>query len=1075
MPKSKEKKKRGYTTLEGFDTQKHHVTTSSRSRIREAKVNITVEKDFEEFDHVDEVVAEADQVGNENWNESFGMVGMPGGWDSETTIAENSEIEPGYIKVKTTSKKRRYEDSVCYHSAPVQFRLTEDTQDAPLLTWAEKHREQYMDSVLATEGRGRIFFGQECCSECKGTKAIFRCMDCFGLRMLCKTCIVHHHRDEPLHFIQEWNGTHFKQVALRDLGLAIQVGHSRGERCPFPDSVSQFVVLAWNGIHTVHINFCGCQQSTGIDRHLQLLELGWWPSSYKEPRSAATFQLLRHFHITNLQGQTPPTDFYQSLAQMTDGTGLEKLPDREAQFMIMLRQWRHIKMCKRCGRGHDPSGIAGTKHGEAAVPCRACPHPDKNMPEDWEMAPADEQYLHALFLAEDANFKQKARARPNDSRDPALGPGFGCFVPNDIYLEELGKRTSQEEISHCVGFKAISTANSKKSKGLRATGIGSIGERYSNMDFIALFNLIGCLLTLVYFSYDIACQWIVNFWTRMAEYPEYMHIPNRMKLIFKIPKFHLVAHGIKCLAKFSFNYTFGAAKTDGEGVERVWAWLNACARSLSMMTAGGRWDTMDDFCNFWNWRRTIGLEKTLHNKIIKAIPEAVVNARAFSAFTEALKEDHSADLSKWLEQVVRWEPGANVRCPYDVPGERAGGRGAPEGDSRRNPSNSTSTLSELIIEALEIEEIQRSLSTSISEKKKLTPLQEQGIQTRRTNLLQRIRRFRDALLVHIPSLRRLIEAEPLVECSRPESMKLFVPSTISTPSRSTIFPLAVITLEDRLRFAQAYESLSDLRTQLRTRSVAYRNTSRLEPSQGMYTKMRALQDKIEVKIKALTLTYRAARAALVETRGEGDWMRHLKVLRDEDIRGISERVLKESEKEDYRRAQEQAGVSADAIDDILINGNTPTQPFNPVLSLGQREGCSFEEIIDSLRAEWCKARANAMRPAEELRLVEEEMSRAIRFCHHLANWWEARIGKRKGLSPWLEEGLSAYANEHARIERERARHWASVWFTIRERAKIILRYVSNPLNNTSMPAMPELEVEFEIENEEEFANGEFDD
>ncbi|KAL0062841.1 hypothetical protein AAF712_010296 [Marasmius tenuissimus] len=364
-----------------------------------------------------------------------------------------------------------------------------------------------------------------------------------------------------------------------------------------------------------------------------------------------------------------------------------------------------------------------------------------------------------------------------------------------------------------------------------------------------------------------------------------------------------------------------------------------------------------------------------------------------------------------------------------------------------NPSNSMSSLSGLIIEVLEIEE-------------------EQGIQTRRTNLLQRIRHFREALLVHIPSLRRLIEAKPLSECSHPEMMKLFIPSTLSASSQSAIFPLEVIALEDRLRFAQAYESLSDLRTQLRTRSVAYRNTSRLATSQGMYTKMRALQDKIEIKIKGLTLTYRTARAALIETRGEGDWMRHLRPLHDEDIRGISEQVLKDSEKEEYQQAQEKAGVSADAIDEVLENQNVPTQPFNPVLALGQ-----------SLRAEWCKARANAMHPAEELRLVEEEMSCAICFCHHLANWWEESIGKQKGLSPWLEEGLAAYAHEHARVERDRARRWSLAWFTVRERAKAILQYVSNPLSDASMPAMPELEVEVEVEgeNEDEFVDGEFSD
>ncbi|KAK1234303.1 hypothetical protein PQX77_002500 [Marasmius sp. AFHP31] len=322
MPKSKEKKKRGHTTLEGFGTQNHHVFTSrsTRNRIREARVNVTIEKGSEESKEVfTECGVDAGPAEEGDWNESFGMAGMPGGWDSDGTLVENTEVEPGFIKVETKSNKKRYEDS-----------------DAPLLTWVEKHRENYLDGLLATEGRGRIFYNEEGCSECKGSKATFRCTDCFGLWMLCKACIVHQHRDEPLHVIQEWNGTHFKRVALRDLGLSVQLGHSRGQRCPYQDSVSEFVVLAWNGIHSVHVNFSGCQNSTGIDHYIQLMEFGWWPSSYKEPRSAATFQLLRHFHIINLQGQTPPTDFYQSLAQMTDGTGLEKLPDCEAQFMLML-------------------------------------------------------------------------------------------------------------------------------------------------------------------------------------------------------------------------------------------------------------------------------------------------------------------------------------------------------------------------------------------------------------------------------------------------------------------------------------------------------------------------------------------------------------------------------------------------------------------------------------------------------------------------------------------------------------------------------------------------------------------
>jgi hypothetical protein len=41
---------------------------------------------------------------------------------------------------------------------------------------------------------------------------------------------------------------------------------------------------------------------------------------------------------------------------------------------------------KRAGRGHDPSGIEGTRRGGLMVECPACPHPDRNLPNGWQNA-----------------------------------------------------------------------------------------------------------------------------------------------------------------------------------------------------------------------------------------------------------------------------------------------------------------------------------------------------------------------------------------------------------------------------------------------------------------------------------------------------------------------------------------------------------------------------------------------------------------------------------------------------------------------------------------------------------------
>lgn len=63
----------------------------------------------------------------------------------------------------------------------------------------------------------------------------------------------------------------------------------------------------------------------------------------------------------------------------------------------MVREWRHIKMLKRSGRGHDPNGVKNTKEGECAVTCPACPQPGKNLPVDWKDAPEGRRYVSTII------------------------------------------------------------------------------------------------------------------------------------------------------------------------------------------------------------------------------------------------------------------------------------------------------------------------------------------------------------------------------------------------------------------------------------------------------------------------------------------------------------------------------------------------------------------------------------------------------------------------------------------------------------------------------------------------------
>ncbi len=77
-------------------------------------------------------------------------------------------------------------------------------------------------------------------------------------------------------------------------------------------------------------------------------------------------------------------DYYESVERLTDNTGTRKLQTRYKEFMRVVTQWRHLKLLKRAGRAHDPTGVAGTLPGMLAVQCPACPRPEVNLPDNWE-------------------------------------------------------------------------------------------------------------------------------------------------------------------------------------------------------------------------------------------------------------------------------------------------------------------------------------------------------------------------------------------------------------------------------------------------------------------------------------------------------------------------------------------------------------------------------------------------------------------------------------------------------------------------------------------------------------------
>lgn len=63
----------------------------------------------------------------------------------------------------------------------------------------------------------------------------------------------------------------------------------------------------------------------------------------------------------------------------------------------MNRQFGHLKILKRAGRGHVTGGVEATPEGACAIVCPACPQPGKNLPANWQSAPDNIKYIYRGF------------------------------------------------------------------------------------------------------------------------------------------------------------------------------------------------------------------------------------------------------------------------------------------------------------------------------------------------------------------------------------------------------------------------------------------------------------------------------------------------------------------------------------------------------------------------------------------------------------------------------------------------------------------------------------------------------
>jgi hypothetical protein len=262
------------------------------------------------------------------------------------------------------------------------------------------------------------------------------------------------------------------------------------------------------------------------------------------------------------------------------------------------------------------------------------------------------------------------------------------------------------------------------------------------------------------------------------------------------------------------------------------------------------------------------------------------------------------------------------------------------------------------------------------------------------------------------------------DTEKPESIKLWLPSSLPPGLRESGCVNGLVGKERRLRLAEADDALVALRRQLRitTGVFNYKKTHVSGTGQKANTRARTLLSQLTTKTRLIADRYRAARKALAILDPNGDWQRRLLPLRSEDIRGPTRTDDDESE---GKRELSWIWVTKSSVpvegDEFEIAEGTPSFISLLLFVLIRYPG---------MRVEWAKTQARANRWQEEVLLVQEEMRRVIAFLDWKATWWHSQGQCRTDVRDDIKAGLAAYAARQGHLMRHLAETFAALWYPI---------------------------------------------
>ncbi|KAG2139354.1 hypothetical protein DEU56DRAFT_912194 [Suillus clintonianus] len=848
-----------------------------------------------------------------------------------------------------------------------------------LEAWLQLH-STVLDELLCRDGFWENLSGICTC----GSPGQYRCCDCFNGTLTCKECIISAHLMLPLHHIE---------TLISNRPLYARWGH------PFSLAIVAIVVQrpsqlhiilqSWMlvGVHVVSLCFCGCYNAQS--RYIQLLRAGWYPMTIDLPHAAATFTVLECFHELTLQGKLNIFDFYNALLRISDGSGVTDFTNRYNDLSRIMRQWHHIMSLKQAGHGHNPARIKATSAGSLS------------------------------FFVEESAF-QAVIAESGECNE-----GSTCQVEHDAIVHA---NVHNKDGYITSGLGAVMCARHIL---VRCNGIADLqkGEKYINMDYILFSTLIGVQCLMLFLSYDIACHYHKRLLVRMEDLPSSLHFNHGdTEMCYAVPKYDLRNHGKDCQDTFSLNYIHGSGQTCGEGIETAWAHLNGIGTSTHEMLPGGRHKTINDHWTAWNWRKTVNFGSSLLAQFKEAFAMHHTHQKFLESYTTTFPP---TTICTWSKAVEDWEADMSKPNPYrdcttlaDIRLQLA--KEDMAAATQDHVSMHEVTPSNFPINGLELEDQQYTLTASITALKgKGTSSQLADIQQKRTALLRRIQNWRDMQQVYMPCVmpsqdRQSEDNNTDTRSINAKDLCLHLPSSLPSPTVTLLSLTQLVSLEFRLRVAQADDSLEDVRCNRCITQSLYQFKKGNISGTGNKANTRSHTTMTCFVEKSLAATdhYEHARKALLALALGGNWQTQLCPLNRADIRGPGK------DDEEFEGRQSEGRREPSWIWMVpRVTANNDSLPDGAITS-------TADGLNDNVRIEWTKARVRVQRWHKEELVVVEEMRQVLAFFEWKAVWWLLQASLCTNITPALCHGLSANAHKQASILTQLATKFARLWLPV---------------------------------------------